>query len=148
MFCKYCGNEMPEQANFCSKCGKMQANEEPAVYQEYEPVAKETYVYETQEDPFKEEKAKQSKSILILSIVGLALSVSGTFSLVGLIISCIARSKIGSYLMAYDEPDSRVRVAKGLSTGGLIAGIVCTILFAVYFILYFAIIMAEIGYYW
>ena len=147
MFCKHCGNEISETDNFCPKCGKTQGDEVSA-YQVYTPVEEKIYSLEKQ-DTFNEEKSKQSKSILILSIVGLAISLSGAASIVGFIISCIAKSKIGSYLMVYDEPDARVRVGKGLSTGGIIAGIVYTILYIVYFILYFVFysfyFMTEMG---
>lgn len=142
MFCKHCGNELPEAANFCPKCGKTQENDEAVVQTSYQE-KEEIYVI-PDTDPFKEEKAKKSRSILILSIVGLALSVISGFSLAGLIVSCIAKSKIKAFIMDYDELEGPAKIGNGLSTGGVIAGIVIsviTVLYVIFYGTYFALLL-------
>ena len=120
MFCRYCGNELPEAANFCPICGKTQEKEEPAV-QTVAPVEEEIYNFAA-EDPFKKDKEMLSGKILTNGILGI---VFGTiFPLLGLIFSCIARAKSNSYVMAYDELDGRGRTGRGLATAGLIVSIV------------------------
>lgn len=41
MFCRYCGNELPEDAKFCNKCGKAVAEPESVIH-EAEPSKEET----------------------------------------------------------------------------------------------------------
>ena len=98
MFCKYCGQELKDDAVFCENCGKRVSTEqdaavyqEPApVYQEPAPVYQEEPVTEYQEpmpayqEPVTEPPKKKGKGILvgiIIAVVALAVILAAAFML-------------------------------------------------------------------
>ncbi|MBP3392389.1 MAG: zinc ribbon domain-containing protein [Clostridia bacterium] len=148
MFCRFCGNELPEDANFCTKCGKTldesqvqeTPTEAPAVLEDLigDPATRE------QEDPFKREKDELSGSILTFGIMSLAFGVSGILGFLGIIFAAIAKSKVSKYLAKFQHTEGRATVGKHLSTAGLWVSIGYTIFFVIYFaIIFLAIIFGS-----
>ena len=147
MFCKYCGNELPEGANFCSRCGKIieeiPQEETPKKTETEdlfaapvgEPVGRSAgssegdfddgmFAYAEAGDPCEAEKDALGGSILKFGIMSLAFAWSGILALLGLIFACIAKSKIKVYVAKFSETEGRATVGKILSTIGLILSIV------------------------
>ena len=127
MFCKYCGNDLNEGANFCTNCGKIVSHDDENTANtvstgsvEFDDVS-----YEVQQDPERDEKGG---SILKFSILGLAFGCSFYLSLLGLIFSIVARCKVKGYLAQYGETEGRATVGKHLSLVGIILNIVSVVL--------------------
>ncbi|MBQ7387617.1 MAG: zinc ribbon domain-containing protein [Clostridia bacterium] len=121
MFCKYCGNELPEEANFCPKCGKTIENEAaheeaPAQALNVTEIFGEEAVLAAERERARDELGGK---ILRNSIMGLAFASSFILSVVGLIFSIIARCQVKEYTRKYGETSGRASVGKGLSIGGL-----------------------------
>ena len=58
MFCKFCGNELAEDAKFCTKCGKIASDKEATAVSEPAPasVELEDATYEPPTDPERNER--------------------------------------------------------------------------------------------
>lgn len=108
MFCKYCGNQVPDGSQFCQVCGKVLSSEQGAAqtmqqsqtYQPYHPY---------QPYPSVAEPARgMAIASLVLGIISFFLFpiVCGPL---GLIFGCVAKSK-------------------GNTTGKATAGIICSII--------------------
>ena len=137
MFCRFCGNELPDQANFCTKCGKMiddaEVTQAPAALADLigDPAQR------AQEDPFKGEKDELGGSILKYGIMSLAFGCTGLLSLLGLIFACIGKSKVGKYLAKFQETEGKATVGKHLLTAGLWVSIGIAIYFTICFVIGF-----------
>ena len=75
MFCKFCGNELPEGANFCTKCGKVVSPDDIPAAGVSAPVTAE-YEYVPYEEPQDAERDSRGGSILKFAILGLAFACS------------------------------------------------------------------------
>ena len=128
MYCKYCGTQLPEGANFCTACGKEQ-NEHKA-----EP--------QTQITP--EERNGMRNSILAWGITSLAFSATTIFALIGLILSCIAKKKASEYKKTFGVLDWQAKVGNHLAKAGFGVGLGFTIFWAVYFLIIILIILSTI----
>ena len=133
MFCKYCGNELPEDANFCPQCGKM--NEPPTKNTKAENAVQTSFnfsapVYQqTETDPLvKEEKNRLGGQILKFAILGLAFGCTLFLSWLGIIFSGIAKAKIREYEGKFGETEKQATVGKHLSIPAFIVSIVFTAL--------------------
>jgi len=140
MFCKYCGNELPEGANFCPKCGRINEvvnHEEEHVRVDmgfnpdssgapYTPPFNPSAVNEAEKDEL-------SGGILKFAIMGLAFGASGYLSILGIIFSIVSKSKLNAYCAKFGEPEGRARVGKALGIAGLAVSISFTALFALLF---------------
>ena len=147
MFCKYCGNELPESANFCPKCGKI--NEDASKDEENKiisPVALNEYLDEApeyeQEDPFRKEKDELGGSILKFAILGLAFGITMWFSLLGLIFSIVARKKVKEYIAKFNETERRATVGKSINIAGLAVSSTFTCIMAI-LVLVFLVALAA-----
>ena len=148
MFCKYCGNRLPDGANFCPECGKV--NEESTEkngtsgqtsYETVDPFENTQSAY----DPYKLEKERLSGSILKFAIMSLVFMSTGCLSLLGLIFACVAKSKVKTYVQRFGATEGRANVGRHLSTAGLISSIVVTAIFVLYlFIVVVALGMSEL----
>ena len=125
MFCKFCGNELSEGANFCTKCGKVVSREDIPEVSVSAPVETE-YEYVPYEEPYDPERDSKGGSILKFAILGLAFACSFYLSVVGLVFSIIARGKVRRYLARYGETQGRATVGKHLSVAALVTSIVFT----------------------
>ena len=137
MFCKYCGNELPADGNFCPKCGRIQEAqadmnkpEETAVTYDFEV---DTGVDAIIEDPALEvEKDALGGRILTFAVLGLSFGISFWLSFLGIVFSAMAKTRIKEYVKRFGETEGRASVGKGLSTAGLAASIALTCCFTVY----------------
>ena len=147
MFCKYCGNELPELANFCPKCGKINEDtikendnaeaknpqEEATSYANTANVVSEAPVEPV--DPFKEEKRELGNQILKFAIMGLAFGLSFYLSALGIVFSIIARCKVNNYIKRFGHTERQATVGNSLSKAGMAVSIsftvFCTILMVV-----------------
>jgi hypothetical protein len=155
MFCKYCGNQLPETANFCPKCGKINdaAKATAASEPKSEPAAETATFFSDAANDYvpvepvnveeELERSEREGSILKMAILGLAFAWSGFLSLLGLIFSIIARAKISAYVRDYGETRGRASVGKGLSIGGLISSIFWMAFFLLYTIIIVAVILGA-----
>ena len=130
MFCKFCGNELPEGANFCTKCGKVVSPEDIPAAGVSAPVTAE-YEYVPYEEPKDAERDSRGGSILKFAILGLAFACSFYLSFLGLVFSIIARVKVKRYVSRYNETQGRATVGKHLSVAALVASIVLTAILAI-----------------
>ena len=138
-FCPNCGAELRDGVKFCENCGAPVVAAETVV----EQAVTEQPVYE---QPVSEpvvvgnnpEQNSAAKSALILSIVGLVLAELG---IPGIILSAIAKGKVKKAI-ALGATGAKVKVAKILSTIGLIVSILMTI----FWFLYMIIIVGAVAY--
>lgn len=148
MFCKYCGNQLPEDAKFCPKCGKIteeqefeandafetQENENSNFY-ESEPII----LNETRNDVLDQQKDEDAGSILKFAILGLAFSIP--VSVLGLIFTIISKSKVKGFIRKYGETSGRATVGKILTIPGMISSIFFMVFWFIYIILIFSMLM-------
>ena len=86
MFCRYCGQRLPEDADFCSACGRKTKPEPAAMQQRNESAPQPSYygsVYQTPNERngyYKPPQKKKGKVLLIVLAAILALGVWGLFS--------------------------------------------------------------------
>ena len=139
MFCKYCGNQLPDDANFCPKCGKVtdeKTNTTNESYSSYEP---EPIIFEDVKNDFvSKQKDEDSGSILKFAILGLAFSIP--VSILGLIFTIIAKSKVRKFINKYGDTEGRATVGKHLT----IPGMICSIFFMVFWFIYTIFIVAVL----
>ncbi len=130
MYCKYCGHRLPDDANFCTMCGRVTEEEKEAAesYEEVIGTPTETSLL----DEFKKEKDELAGKILTYSILGLSFGVSMILSLLGLIFTVVARNLIEDYTVKFGETEGRASVGKGLSIGGLAVSIFGVVFMALY----------------
>ena len=146
MFCKYCGNELPELANFCPKCGKINedtikendnveakiSNEEATYGANTANVVNEAPVEPV--DPFKEEKRELGNNILKFAIMGLAFGLSFYLSVVGIVFSIIARCKVNNYIKRFGHTERQATVGNSLSKAGMAVSISFSVLCTIFMI--------------
>ncbi len=143
MFCPSCGAQLGDNAKFCPSCGAAIAvqpqsapqpepqYQQPAQPQYQEPQYQQPQYQEPVRTANSEAQTSAGRSAMILAIVGLALSELG---LPGLIISAIAKKKVKAYTAQYGAPTGMAKVAKILSTVGLIISIIMMVFWAIYII--------------
>ena len=146
MFCKNCGNQLPDNALFCGSCGtKVEA---PAAPQQpaYEAPQQPAYVapqpapqqpaYVAPQaapqanDPYKDELAG---SVLSKGIAGLALSLA--LGVPGIIVSAGAKRKAREYESRYGELSGKAKVGSILSKVGLPVSIGMTVMYFLYLLI-------------
>ncbi|MBR2974268.1 MAG: zinc-ribbon domain-containing protein [Clostridia bacterium] len=124
MTCKYCGNQLTNQATFCPKCGKRvscEVQEEVCAADCGNPL------------PIDNDKQDgQAGRILLFAIMGLAFGVTGILSVLGIVFSYLAKARIGSYVAQYGQTNGRASVGKGISIGGMIVSWVGAAVFTTY----------------
>ena len=151
MFCKYCGNELTEEARFCNKCGKIIDNEstqEEKTDKEFDFFSDANEPVQTSSKDFhnaQEDKAKEKagEEILKFSILGLAFGSTFFLSFLGIIFSYIARGKIKRYKRKYGETNGRASVGKGLNIGGMILSWI-SMAYIVFYIIYIIVVVVML----
>ncbi len=124
MFCRYCGNEIPEGGRFCSKCGKVH-NEE------IEPVMLERETDIGADPAMEKERDGLGGKILTFAILGLAFGIS-CLSFLGIIFAAMSKKYLKEYVERFGSTEGRASVGKGLGTAGLAVSISFTALWATY----------------
>ncbi len=150
MFCKNCGSEVREGAQFCTNCGAPveQVKAEPA--QTYQEPVYQSPVYEQPQQPTYQttvvpSPAVPSSSVLTWGILGLAFACSFYISFLGIIFSIIAQNKAKAYQAAGGQLTGKAKVGSILAKVGLIVGIVLTAILAIYLlVLIIAAIVAAL----
>ena len=129
MYCKYCGNPLPENSNFCTVCGKITDD----INEQINDKAQKTETV----DPDREDKSDRGGSILKFAILGLAFSTTFWLSPLGLIFAIVSRIKVNSYIEMYGDTEGRATVGKHLGKVALILNIVfCCLITLISFILF------------
>lgn len=153
MFCKFCGNELPEGANFCPNCGKIneelidaaksEVKEESAAEPTLEDQAQmfefenfeqfeNTQPFDPNDDPLENERDALGGKILTFGILSLIFSQT-CFSIVGLIFAIIGKTKIKEYQAKFNATEGRATVGKVFTNIGLGVSIGVTALLAFIF---------------
>ena len=134
MFCKYCGNKLPDGAGFCPACGAVVGGS--TAESAFSRPERESFRAEPMPDPAREEeKSALATKILTFGIMSLAFSYTLILGIVGIIFSCICRSRIKDYVREFGPVRGRAAVGKGLSIGGLALGIFGVVFFTIYIII-------------
>lgn len=137
MFCKHCGNELPENANFCPVCGSY-TSEIPQT-----PATQPTVETPTVDEAYEKERSEQGNSVLKFAILGLAFGMTFFLSALGLIFAIISRVKLNTYVRLYGETKGPATVGKHLGTAGLITSIILSALFALYVLIIVLMIITS-----
>ena len=144
MFCKYCGNQLPDDANFCPKCGKVTDEKTTNTTDSYSSYQPEPIAFEEVNQNFASiQKSEDAGSILKFAILGLAFSVP--FSILGLIFTIIAKSKVKRFIHKYGDTEGRATVGKHLTIPGMISSIFFMIFWFIYTIAIAALIINSVG---
>ena len=166
MKCPKCGSEVPENIKFCPICGspmpESAGSPEPArqetswqepLYKDPAPISEAPSYQDVYQMPAPAgsgsdpSEAGASKSILIMGIIGIALSTMPFLvSIAGIIISAICRGKVKNYIARYGEVHGKAKVGAILSKIGLILSIIMTVCWAIIMIS-IGILFAEGTYY-
>ena len=118
-FCKNCGNELPDEAKFCTSCGAP-AQENETV--EATPVVNETVYTET---PAPKERSL-NVGMLVFSIINTALCCQ-LFGIIAIIMTILARTA------DTDETESsRLKTAKTLNILGVVLGFVISVAYIIF----------------
>jgi uncharacterized membrane protein YvbJ len=126
MYCKYCGAQLTEGANFCTVCGKEQG----------ETVAQAPAISE-------EERSSMRKNILGWGITSLAFASSFVLSFLGFIFAIVAKAKAKKYYKTFGVLDWQAKVGNLLANAGLGVGIGLSRIWFFYIIIIF--ILAIFG---
>jgi hypothetical protein len=140
IFCTVCGAQLDDGAKFCTSCGNPV---ETKVAEEYtpqpeqpvytEPVAPEPAYTQPVYTQSAEQPAAMDKNALILAIIGLALSCAIFTSLIGFILSLVAKGKVKKLSQPLTGGN---KVAGILSTLGIVFGIIGMIVAVIYFFIW------------
>jgi hypothetical protein len=133
MYCKYCGNELTDDAKFCSKCGKIVESAGEKKDDFFQNA--NDYTVERQYSPV-EEKQKRSlgQKILTYAILGLSFGWTGFLSLFGVIFAGKAKKKIKEYIALYGETEGPATVGKSLNIPGMIISWIGFIIILLYIV--------------
>lgn len=128
MFCKYCGNQLPDNVNFCPKCGTINDISENVADHAVNVQPMYTNPVEEPEPVVDKVKKDLGGSILKFAIMGIAFALSYYLSPLGLLFSIISKVKLGIYKRRYGETEGAASVGKGIGIASLILSIVFTVL--------------------
>ena len=138
MFCKYCGNQLPDNVNFCPQCGKIVDGEnentssDDVVVVAQQSAAQTNYFYA----PVSEDTGS-SVSAMVFGILSLILSLTFYFSIVGFIFAIIARVKVNNFVNRYRGTNGMIKAGSITSKLGLVFSIIMLVIITVAFILGF-----------
>lgn len=128
-FCKNCGNELPDDAKFCTSCGAPAQENETVTAT---PVVNETVYTET---PAPKERSL-NVGMLVFSIINMALYCGVVFGIISLIMTILAKNA------DTDESEhSKLKTAKILNIIGIIITSVIALLYAV--IIVFSVLLGT-----
>ena len=127
MYCKYCGAQLTEGANFCTVCGNEQKETVVAA-----PVISQ------------EERSAMRKNILGWGITSLAFASSIILSFLGIIFAIVAKAKANKYYKTFGVLDWQAKVGNHLAKAGLGVGIGLSIFWFFYIIIFILAILGQI----
>ena len=137
-FCNQCGAELAEGSEFCHHCGaKAYAPETP----EHADVAP-AESFTAQAQPLV--STVSPTKVMVLGIVGLALSAEPVVGIAGIVLSAMAKNAANTFEEEHGMIFGQAKVGRILGKIGFIVGIVMTIVWALYFCFFFALIAGII----
>lgn len=136
MFCKHCGFNLPDNSNFCPKCGKVNTIKEEPTEENYDILPEIEQFSEF--SIVKEEMKERGGRILKNAIMGLGFSLSFYLSPLGLIFAIISRILCGRYKKRYGETNGNASVGNGIGIAALVVSIVFTSLLLIYILSFIA----------
>ena len=120
MFCRKCGNELPSNERFCTRCGHYAHAESDAdSWKREEPTEA------------KQIKNELSASILTFGILSLAFAIELTF--LGIVFGHKTKKKAKEFVRQFGELDTRARTGLTLGKIGFFVGLISTIVLVAYF---------------
>ena len=140
MFCKHCGFELPENSNFCPKCGKVNDTNNQEPLNDNKNEVPEINMF-SDFSIYEENKKQLSGKILKNAIMGLAFALSFYLSPIGLVFSIISRSLLRKYKSSYPSTDAKAGVGNGIGIAGLVLSIIFTVLLAIYVLAFFVTLL-------
>ncbi len=135
MFCKQCGNELPDDSSFCFHCGAALANGQPAsdAKQIYEgslaatPTATQAAPSEGLTSPHHSNVKKKSTAAVVFAAVSLLLAAALTLSLFGVLPSPFAAASASAVSsQSFDTPEAAIESFVGYMKAGDYKGILRT----------------------
>lgn len=143
MFCKNCGNQIPDNAAFCGSCGtKVEAQaapQQPAYEAPQQPAytaPQPAYQQPAQAAPAQSTNDPALDSLatnsMIFGILSAALGLS--FGVPGIIFSVITKNKINEYLNRGGSLSGKAKVGSILAKVGLPVGIAMTAVYVISFL--------------
>lgn len=165
MFCKVCGNKVPENAAFCPNCGATVENEvkvaeevpeTPVAPASYQPTVEnevkvaeeipETPVAPASYQPTVEPACPvNTTSNLIMGILSIVFAETFFLSFLGIIFGAIGCGKAKRLERSGHPITGKAKVGRILSKIGLILGIILTVLFVIYLASIILLIIEGIG---
>lgn len=165
MFCTNCGTQLPDGTEFCTNCGVKLTAEQPVnnpqTSEEFggpapaapevpaAPVYTAAPAQNFSEPPYPQPAPAEVNStpVLVWGIIGLAFSCSWIGSLLGIIFSAVAGSKVKAYLAAGGVLAGKAKVGRILGKIGLILGIVMFVILIIYVAAFGALLGSLARYY-
>ena len=129
MYCKYCGAQLPEGANFCTVCGNEQV---------------ETVVKEPVKVISEEERNEMRKNILTWGIISLAFASTMILSFLGFIFAIVAKAKAKKYYKTFGVLDWQAKVGNHLAKAGFGVGLGFSIFWFFYIIIFIMAILGQV----
>ena len=113
MFCKKCGNEVPKEAKFCTRCGEPVNNHKPVVEHTEESNVKNDEIKQSEEPKENKKRKKKKKKIAFGRIL--------LFLIVVFVVWCVLASQ---FHMGIWLPEGNEETAYEAEESGLEVGIV------------------------
>ena len=123
MYCAHCGNEMPSDAKFCEKCGKIVAPSDRLGADDVATATCGEHCACNCQDNQKRDKL--AGKILKFAIMGLAFGITGVLSILGFVFACLARKNVKKYVKLFGETNGRASVGKGINVAAMILSCIC-----------------------
>ena len=143
MFCKHCGNELPDNANFCPNCGKFNLDSTQMSKPEEAPTPAPEPVRAPVRDIFEKERDELGGSILKNAIMALAFGATGLLPILGLIFHSIAKRLLNEYTRKFGETQGRATVGKHLCIPAIITSIIWTAFWTMYISILIIVVIAA-----
>lgn len=130
MICKFCNHEIPDDSDFCPKCGNK--------------IAYEAFAVDTDTSGKNESDEKYHASLWAMIWGFICIASLNYAPAAGIILSCIARSKINASILKFGDLGPKGKTGSILTKVALIMGIVQTALILTFVFLYFAGLITAI----
>jgi len=118
MICSNCGNNAPEGATICPRCGTpLGTSGSQTVKTSYQPAG----------------ELPTTTSVLVMGIIAAVLAWFPCTSIAGIVLGAIGRNKARAYVNLGGIPSGKIKAGSITSNVGFIAGIIMTAIWLIYF---------------